>query len=56
MFQLHKIFLCNAFVAAIFTFSTLPPLANNIAEGLLLIFLTFYVAAFLESVFVRVRQ
>ncbi len=56
MFQLHKIFLCNAFVAAIFIFSTLPPLVNSIAEGLLLIFLTFYVAAFLESVFVRVRQ
>jgi uncharacterized membrane protein YtjA (UPF0391 family) len=56
MFQWHKIFLCNAFVAAIFTFSTLPPLVASIAEGLLLIFLTFYVAAFLESIFVRVRQ
>ena len=56
MFQWHKIFLCNAFVAAIFTFSILPPLAASIAKGLLLIFLIFYVAAFLESVFVRVRE
>jgi uncharacterized membrane protein YtjA (UPF0391 family) len=56
MFQWHKIFLLNAFVAAVFTFSTLPPLAASIAKGLLLLFLTFYVAAFLEIVFVRVRE
>ena len=55
MFRLHNIFLVNAFVAALFSYSALPPVVAGIAKGLLILFLTFYIVTLLESVLAWVR-
>ena len=55
MFRLTNIFLGNAFVAALFAYSAMPPMATGIAKGLLVVFATFYIVTLLESVLAKAR-
>jgi uncharacterized membrane protein YtjA (UPF0391 family) len=55
MFRLYNIFLVNALLAALFTYSALPPVVTGITKGLLVLFLTFYIVTLLESLLVWVK-
>jgi uncharacterized membrane protein YtjA (UPF0391 family) len=55
MFRLYNIFLPNALLAALFTYSALPPVVTGITKGLLVLFLTFYIVTLLESALIRVK-
>lgn len=55
MFRSYNIFLANALLAALFTYSALPPVVTGITKGLLVLFLTFYIITLSESVLLRVK-
>ena len=55
MFRLYNLFLVNALLAALFTYSALPPVVTGITKGLLVLFLTFYIVTLLESLLVWVK-
>ena len=55
MFRSYNIFLTNALLAALFTYSALPPVVTGITKGLLVLFLTFYIITLSESVLLRVK-
>ena len=55
MFRSYNIFLTNALLAALFTYSALPPVVTGITKGLLVLFLIFYIVTLLESALVRVK-
>lgn len=55
MFRLYNIFLPNALLAALFTYSALPPVVTGITKGLLVLFLIFYIVTLRESALVRVK-
>jgi len=52
MFRLYNIFLPNALLAALFSYSALPPVVSGITKGLLVLFLIFYIATLLENALV----
>ena len=55
MFRLTNIFLVNAFVAALFAYSAMPPVVTGIAKGLLAVFATFSIVTLLGSLLAWAR-